>query len=223
MKTVATLIETEDGSHSLRSTQFGVSYHSKYGAIQESKHVFIEAGLAPVANTKSDIRILEMGFGTGLNAYLSLLYGQQYQKSIYFETVETAPISGEQAQSLNYPALLKADSKEFIDLHTANWDTVVAVTPEFTLCKWLNDVQEAPLSGNFDVVFFDAFAPSSQPELWEAPVLEKLFQALSPGGIFVTYCAKGVVKRCLRSIGFTIEGIPGPPGKREMTRGIKPM
>lgn len=222
MKAVTTLIETEDGSHSLHSEQYGTGYHSKYGAIQESDHVFIKAGLAQVAAKQSAVRILEMGFGTGLNAYLSLLYGLQQQKSIYYETVETFPISQEQAQLLNYPDQLKASPRDFLALHTAPWDKEVAVSPTFTLCKRMDKIQQAPLSSSFDVVFFDAFAPSSQPELWEAPVLERFFQVLAPGGIFVTYCAKGVVKRCLRSIGFTVEGIPGPPGKREMTRAIKP-
>lgn len=221
MDKVARIIETEDGSHSLFSEQFAVDYHSKYGAIQESQHVFIQAGLAPVVAVKPSVRIFEMGFGSGLNAYLSLLFLNDQQKKIYFETVEAFPIPVEQAASLNFPSLLKGSNDDFQALHQAPWNEPVAITSQFTLCKKSGTIQETTLSGDFDVVFFDAFAPSSQPELWESPVLEKIYEAMAPGGIFVTYCAKGVVKRTLRAIGFQVEGIPGPPGKREMTRATK--
>jgi tRNA U34 5-methylaminomethyl-2-thiouridine-forming methyltransferase MnmC len=221
MENVARIIETEDGSHSLLSEQFDVGYHSKYGAIQESEHVFIQAGLVPAMAIKSSVRILEMGFGSGLNAYLSLLFAKEQQKVIFFESIEAFPIPTEQAASLNYPTLLKGSTEDFLALHQAPWNEPAVITPKFTLHKIAGTIQSTPLSGGVDVVFFDAFAPSSQPELWETPVFEKIYQAMAPGGIFVTYCAKGVVKRCLRDIGFQVEGIPGPPGKREMTRAIK--
>jgi len=221
MDKVARIIETEDGSHSLYSEQFAVGYHSKYGAIQESQHVFIQAGLAPALANKSAVRVFEMGFGSGLNAYLSLLFSNEQQKTIYFETVESFPIPLDQASVLNYASLLEGFSNDFLAFHQAPWNEPVAITPQFTLYKKSGTIQETTLSGDFDVVFFDAFAPSSQPELWETPVLEKIYEAMASGGIFVTYCAKGVVKRTLRAIGFQVEGIPGPPGKREMIRAIK--
>jgi tRNA U34 5-methylaminomethyl-2-thiouridine-forming methyltransferase MnmC len=221
MDKVARIIETEDGSHSLFSEQFAVGYHSKYGAVQESQHVFIQAGLAPALATKPTVRVFEMGFGSGLNAYLSLLLLTDQQQTIYFETVEAFPIPLVQAASLNYAFLLKGSNDDFLALHQAPWNEPVAVTSQFTLCKKSGTIQETTLSGDFDVVFFDAFAPSSQPELWEPPVLEKIYEAMAPGGILVTYCAKGVVKRTLRALGFQVEGIPGPPGKREMTRATK--
>ncbi|WP_367389702.1 tRNA (5-methylaminomethyl-2-thiouridine)(34)-methyltransferase MnmD [Lewinella sp. LCG006] len=221
MDNVAHIIDTEDGSHSLFSEQFAVGYHSKYGAIQESQHVFIQAGLAPALLDKTSLRVFEMGFGSGLNAFLSLLFLSDPQKNIYFETVEAFPLPLAQVSSLNYPSLLNGSTDDFRALHEAPWGEPTIITPQFTLRKHLGTIQEVSLAGDFDVVFFDAFAPSSQPELWEAPVLEKIFQAMAPGGIFVTYCAKGVVKRTLRSIGFQVEGIPGPPGKREMTRATK--
>lgn len=221
MEDIARVIETEDGSHSLFSEQFDVAYHSKYGAIQESEHVFIQAGLVPATAAKSSVRILEMGFGSGLNAYLSLLFAKEQQKTIFFESIEAFPIPAEQAASLNYPTLLKGSTEDFLTLHQAPWNEPAVITPRFTLHKSAGTIQNTSLSGEFDVVFFDAFAPRSQPELWEAPVFKKIYQAMAPGGIFVTYCAKGVVKRCLRDIGFQVEGIPGPPGKREMTRAIK--
>lgn len=221
MENVARIIETADGSHSLFSEQFAVGYHSKYGAIQESQHVFIQAGLAPALSTKSAIRVFEMGFGSGLNAYLSLLFLTHQQQRIYFETVEAFPVPLAQAASLNYASLLKGSNDDFLALHQAPWNQPTAITPQFTLCKHDGTIQETALSGDFDVVFFDAFAPSSQPELWESPVLEKIYEAMAPGGIFVTYCAKGVFKRTLRALGFQVEGIPGPPGKREMTKATK--
>jgi tRNA U34 5-methylaminomethyl-2-thiouridine-forming methyltransferase MnmC len=221
MDKVAHIIETEDGSHSLYSEQFAVGYHSIYGAIQESQHVFIQAGLAPALAIKPSIRVFEMGFGSGLNAYLSLLFLNDQQKSIYFESIEAFPIPLAQAASLNYASLLKGSIDDFLALHQAPWNEPTVITPQFTLCKYAGTVQASPLGGDFDVVFFDAFAPSSQPELWEPSVFRKIYEAMAPGGIFVTYCAKGVVKRSLRAIGFQVEGIPGPPGKREMTRAIK--
>ncbi len=213
--------ETQDGSHSLMSERFGVSYHSKYGAIQESRHVFIEAGLAAVLLRKPHVRIFEMGFGTGLNAFLTLHYCQPTGKSCHFETVEAFPISTTDARQFNFPAQLGADAAAFHALHDAPWNEPIAISPTFDLLKWQMPVAEAPLTGQFDVVFFDAFDPATQPDLWESPILGKMYDALAPGGVFVTYCAKGVVKRTLREVGFTVEGIPGPPGKREMTRAVK--
>lgn len=221
------LFETQDGSHSLMSEAFGVSYHSKYGAIQESRHVFIEAGLYPAMADKNKLRIFEMGFGTGLNAFLSLLIAEKQKKHLFYETVESHPISNEQVHLLNYPTILTGigvDNKatDFIALHQSSWNKVVELKPSFSLLKWNKRIQDSPLTGGYDVVFYDAFAPSSQPELWEEAVISKVVNAMNPGGIFVTYCAKGVFKRLLKSLGLKVEGIPGPPGKREMTRGFKP-
>jgi tRNA U34 5-methylaminomethyl-2-thiouridine-forming methyltransferase MnmC len=183
--------------------------------------VFIEAGLAAVLATKAHVRIFEMGFGTGLNALLALHHCQQTGKTCHFETVEAFPVPASDARQFNFPAQLGIEAASFYALHDAPWNEPAAISPSFTLLKWQLPVADAPLTGHFDVVFFDAFAPSSQPELWESPILGKMYEALAPGGVFVTYCAKGVVKRTLRDVGFTVEGIPGPPGKREMTRATK--
>lgn len=217
---------TQDGSHSVWSEQFGVSYHSKYGAIQESRHVFIEAGLYPMLEQKNDIRIFEMGFGTGLNAFLSLLVAEKRNKKVFFESVESHPIPLDQAKGLNYSDSLKdldiSNKKEdFVALHDSPWNTTTVLTPHFSLLKWHKRIQDSPLTGQYDIVFYDAFAPSSQSELWEEEVISKVIEAMNPNGIFVTYCAKGVFKRLLKSLGLQVEGIPGPPGKREMTRGVK--
>ena len=219
---MVSLIETQDGSHSLLSERFGVSYHSKYGAIQESQHVFLEAGLAPLLPGRTDtIRVFEMGFGTGLNALLTSLAAQKAEKHIYYEAVEAFPVDLDQVHQLNYPDKLQTELAALQSMHSFKKEEVSTISPYFDLLVWWQPLMEAPLTGNFDVVYYDAFAPSTQPELWERATFQKIYDAMRVGGVLVTYCAKGVVKRTLRDIGFTVEGIPGPPGKREMTRAYK--
>lgn len=220
------IVETQDGSHSLISERFGVSYHSKYGAVQESRHVFIEAGLHLKLPGLSVVNVLEMGFGSGLNALLSLLAAHETEKAITYHAVEAFPITLEQAQALNYSDFLASDSIPyqalFQELHRCSWGEEHPISDKFTFLKWLSTIEDQILPSSFyHVVYFDAFAPSSQPELWTPDVLGKFYDALTPGGVLVTYCAKGTVKRALKSLGFKVEGIPGPPGKREMTRAIK--
>jgi len=216
------IIETQDGSHSILSHRYGVSYHSKYGAITESRHVFIEAGLYPLIFRKKQINILEIGFGTGLNALLTLIEAQNKNLQIYYEGVEAYPLSAEQYKQLNYPDLLHvAQLKEqFLQLHTTDWENVHQIDAHFGLKKTLQRFEELDYPPKFDLIYFDAFAPSAQPELWEEALLEKMYKALRPEGVMVTYCAKGAVKRRMKAIGFKVESLPGPPGKREMTRGV---
>jgi tRNA U34 5-methylaminomethyl-2-thiouridine-forming methyltransferase MnmC len=219
------LIETQDGSHSLLSGVFGVSYHSKYGAIQESSHVFIQAGLHWKALHSKQLRILEIGFGTGLNAYLTLLETQRLGLKVFYETIEAYPISIEQAAALNYPLILEYSAPPpalFMQLHEAPFGEATLITTRFHLLKLQMNFGDIQYSNAFDLVYFDAFAPDAQPELWEQPMLQKIFVALAPGGVMVTYCAKGYVKRNLKAVGFQVEALPGPPGKREMTRCVKP-
>ncbi|MEL6656816.1 MAG: tRNA (5-methylaminomethyl-2-thiouridine)(34)-methyltransferase MnmD [Bacteroidota bacterium] len=215
------LIETQDGSHSILSERFGVTYHSKYGAIQESQHVFLGAGLNVVMPKLDQVRIFEMGFGSGLNAYLSLLAAQKANKSIYYEAVEAFPISIEEAKQLNYAQQLDEDASLLEALHQAQWGEEISITPNFQLLKWQQTLEEATLKGGYDVVFYDAFGPRTQPELWEREPFQQLYDAMNTDGVLVTYCAKGVFKRNLKDIGFKVEGLPGPPGKREMTRAFK--
>lgn len=216
------LLDTQDGSHTLISKRFGVSYHSKYGAIKESEHVFIDAGLkAKMLRDKGPLSILEYGFGTGLNAYLAYLCAQQHQRLINYTGIEAYPIDLELASTLNYPQLLQAPEEVYLDLHRSAWDMKFPIGPVFNFWKVLGQIEDQVFDSEFDVLFFDAFAPTAQPELWEEVLLRKAYKSLKPGGILVTYCAKGVVKRTLKAIGFKVETLPGPPGKREMTRGIK--
>jgi len=217
------LFETQDGSHSLLSGVYGVSYHSKYGAIEESSHVFIQAGLHWQALRLKRLRILEIGFGAGLNAYLTLLEAHRLQLQVFYEAIEAYPISIEQAVALNYPRILEPDVSKsiFLRLHEVPAGEEVLLTPHFHLLKQQIFFSDIRYSGAFDLVYFDAFAPDVQPELWEQPMLLKVYDALKPGGVMVTYCAKGYVKRNLKAVGFQVEALPGPPGKREMTRCVK--
>ncbi len=218
------IIETQDGSHSILSHQYGVSYHSKYGAITESKHVFIEAGLYPQIIQNERAKVLEIGFGTGLNAFLTYLEAEKRKAAIYYEGIEAFPLSADQYEQLNYPELLDVPElkEKFLSLHRCSWGEPVQLSEHFSFQKRKMRTEDLEIQDAFDVIYFDAFAPSAQPELWEKEVLEKMFKALRKGGFLVTYCAKGVVKRRLKDIGFEVESLPGPPGKREMTRGARP-
>lgn len=217
------IIETQDGSHSILSQKYGVSYHSKYGAITESRHVFIQAGLYPQIIQSQKVDILEIGFGTGLNAFLTFLEAENKQIEVYYEGIEAFPLDEVQYQQLNYSSLLKLPEQQsnFLRMHEAPWEEDISLGPNFTIRKTKQFFEQIDHKDAFDIIYFDAFAPSAQPELWEENVLSKMHKALRSQGILVTYCAKGVVKRRLKGLGFTVESLPGPPGKREMTRAIK--
>ncbi|MCB0650406.1 MAG: tRNA (5-methylaminomethyl-2-thiouridine)(34)-methyltransferase MnmD [Saprospiraceae bacterium] len=217
------VVTTQDGSHSLFSEQFGEFYHSRYGAIRESRHVFIEAGLFYKFGTGHSLSILEIGFGSGLNAFITYLETMSREKFIYYEAVEAFPVPVEEAEKLNFPELLGAmPEKEVFNLmHQLDWDLVHEISPKFSLKKSLKKFEQITDNEVFDLIYYDAFAPATQPELWEIPILSLMYNALKPGGIFVTYSAKGSVKRNLRSLGFVVEDLPGPPGKREMIRALK--
>lgn len=217
---------TQDGSHSITASRFGVSYHSKYGAITESRHVFIQAGLYPLMlNTSVQLSILEMGFGTGLNALLTFYEMANRPLEVYYEAIEGFPLSIPAAQNLNYPQLIDENDAQlkavFDQMHSMPWEEEVALGPHFKLLKRLGNLEDLDFSSRFDLIYYDAFAPSAQPELWTAPIMQKMYDALRPGGVLVTYCAKGEFKRTLKAVGFTVERLPGPPGKREMTKAIK--
>jgi tRNA U34 5-methylaminomethyl-2-thiouridine-forming methyltransferase MnmC len=216
------VFKTQDGSDSVYSDQFGVSYHSKYGAIQESRHVFLKSGLYPKLQELDRVDVLETGLGTGLNALLTCLEAEAVDKPVHYVALEAYPLPREQADTLNYPEYLgPASAAVFRQIHHCDWGAPVQITERFTFEKRRTPFEAFEQENAFDVVYFDAFAPNAQPELWEKAVLGRMYRALRLQGIFVTYCAKGAVKRCLKSLGFQIEALPGPPGKREMTRGIK--
>lgn len=224
MMSVKTLLEkTKDGSHTLFVPELNEHYHSVNGAVQESRHVFIEAGLH--ACKKEEIRVFEVGFGTGLNALLACFEVGQSIKKIDYASIELFPISIQLANSLNYPAIFEDGQKSiFKNMHLCKWNQRVNISEQFSLTKIQADISDYAFADaqRFDVVFFDAFAPEKQPDLWNRQVFQKMFDALVPEGILVTYCAKGAVRRMLQACGFAVERLPGPPGKREMLRARRP-
>ncbi|SKC76889.1 tRNA (5-methylaminomethyl-2-thiouridine)(34)-methyltransferase MnmD [Ohtaekwangia koreensis] len=216
------IITTSDGSHSLLNTELDETYHSRHGAVQESIHVFIKEGLDYFLRRQNatDIAILEVGFGTGLNALLTLQRAQEIPNSIHYTSLETYPIPEEIWSKLNYIDSVGLKEK-FDQLHQAPWNSATYILPNFELQKRNVTLQQADLSTGFDLIYFDAFAPNKQPEMWEIDVLKKVVDAMKIDGVFVTYCAKGQLKRDLKSLGLVVETLAGPPGKKEMVRGVK--
>lgn len=220
------IIKTADGSHTIRSKEYDVTYHSIFGALEESIHVFISAGLYyKFKEGKRSISIFEMGFGTGLNAILTFLEARNLNIEIDYCTVEKHPLSSSEISNLKYPetlALSHEDHQVYSEMHRIESGVTKKLSSNFQFTKQIDDINNMRLSPNsFDVIYFDAFAPSAQSILWETPLHEKLFQALSDDGILVTYCAKGIFKRMLKSIGYKLDPLNGPARKHEMTRAIK--
>lgn len=219
-----TLSKTEDGSNTAYSTQFEEHYHSIFGAIQESNHVFIEAALHPVLTKKKDISILEIGLGTGLNLLLSIIESEKADATVKYCGLEKFPFPIELAAQLNYPEQLGTiEAAEMLEvIHHSPWNQEVRLSPSFTFEKRQVDFKLFEADNAFDIVYFDAFAPNAQPELWSVDIFQAMYKALKKEGVLVTYCAKGAVKRTMKEVGFIVEALPGPPRKREMTRAVKP-
>lgn len=216
-----TLETTADGSNTLFVPELNEHYHSVKGALTESEHIFIQMGLnhSPVKNP----HVLEIGFGTGLNAFLTLLEAEKQQRTVSFTSIEKFPLGEETVRKLAYPEkIAPKESQKFYALHTTPWNQPVKISPYFTLHKIETDFTCFAFKEYYDVVYFDAFAPEKQPEMWNQTLFDKLYQQLNSGGILTTYCAKGVVRRMLQTAGFTVERLPGPPGgKREILRASK--
>lgn len=215
------IIITEDGSSSLYVPSLNEAYHSIHGAIQESEHIFIAAGLnAEIFSSMKNIKIFEVGFGTGLNALLSIIYAKN--RIINYHTIELYPLQEFEWKQLNYSVLEKKNKQIFYDLHQSPWEIITNITDSFTLLKNNIAMQNISLSENeYDLVYFDAFSPDSQPEMWSESVFLTIFKAMKSGGILMTYSTKGIVKRTLQNVGFKIEKLAGPPGKREILRAYK--
>lgn len=216
------LKKTADGSHTLYVKELNETYHSIHGAIQEARHVFIKNGLN-YFNPTSNVSILEVGLGTGLNAILTCLNANDRIGEVHYTAVEKFPLSSSLIQQLNYASILELtdEAKQWFEqIHAASHQSV-AIHPRFRFTKHHTDIHQFTAHQLFDVIYFDAFAPEKQAEMWTPELFKKLFDLLHPNGILVTYCAKGVVKRTIKSVGFTLETLQGPPGKREMIRGIK--
>lgn len=213
---------TKDGSHTLFVPELNEHYHSLHGAVQEAVHVYINAGLHCCA--KDEIHVLEIGFGTGLNTFLTLLETEKIDKKVVCTALELYPISLSDAQKLNYASHICPEKSDvFMQLHTVEWGRRAKISPRFSLLKLNRDITSRDafaLSATFDVVYFDAFAPDKQPEMWSPAIFEAILSVCNPDAALTTYCAKGTVRRTLQNAGFRVEKLPGPPGKREMLRGI---
>ncbi len=209
---------TADGSSTLYRPDMDEHYHSTNGSVTEAMHVYIATGLH--ACTKTPRSVLEIGFGTGLNAILTYLEAEKSQLPTHYTTCELYPLPLDTIQQLNFGLNEKA-SKVLQELHSCTWNTDYKVSPFFTLHKRQTDLTQLNIEGNYDVIYFDAFGPDKQPEMWTEAIFQHLYKITNPGGILVTYCAKGAVRRLLQSVGYTTERLPGPPGKREMLRATK--
>lgn len=220
------IIKTADGSTTIYIKGWDEHYHSKHGAIQEAYHVFIRMGLdLALEPDPAELRIMEIGFGTGLNAFITLLETQSKPVAIGYTGVEGYPVAEAEWKALNYAEELQATPEQtalFDRMHEEPWEVAAAITPDFTLTKRKQFFDEIDDEEAFDLIYFDAFGARVQPELWEESIFSKMHRALRPGGILVTYAAKGSVRRAMQAVGFLVEKLPGPPGKREMLRARKP-
>ena len=215
------LEQTADGSYTLYVPELDEHYHSVKGALTESQHIFIDMGLKHSSVTAP--HILEIGLGTGLNCVLTLLEAKESQRHVHYTGIERYPLNEEIIRKLNYPSIIGKECEEdYFAIHQAPWEEDVCLSPWFTLHKMEGDFTHYSFEQKYDIIYFDAFAPEKQPEMWEQSLFDNLYQVLNEGGILTTYCAKGEVRRMLQTAGFKVERLPGPPGgKREILRAIK--
>ncbi len=215
------VITTADGSTTIQLEDWNEQYHSKHGAIQEAYHVFIKHGLEAVQ--QNTISILEMGFGTGLNTLITYLEAKARGLVIDYVGIEAFPVASEELKQLNYIVELGHPELQpvFDQMHAVSWENRHELAPFFNLKKQKLDFSAVDSSNLFNLIYYDAFGPRVQPELWTAPLFHKMYDALQSGGVLVTYSAKGSVRRAMQEVGFRVERLPGPPGKREMLRAIK--
>ena len=216
------IILTGDGSHTISVPELKVPYHSIHGAIAESLHVYINAGFyeAKKVEPAEPIKIFEVGFGTGLNALLTLIEAEKTKTKVYYEAIEPSPLHDEEIKSLNYCRQLDRNDLQsvFEKLHNCEWEKEIVFTECFTLLKRNHNLLNLDPVRVFELIYFDAFAPNAQPELWTKKIFDKMYAMLEPGGILVTYCSKGDVRRAMIAAGLDVEKLPGPPKKREMLR-----
>ncbi|MES2487043.1 MAG: tRNA (5-methylaminomethyl-2-thiouridine)(34)-methyltransferase MnmD [Bacteroidota bacterium] len=215
------IITTKDGSVTIFMPELNETYHSKFGAIQEARHVFIQNGLDLTEG--KPVSILEIGFGTGLNAFITFLESQKNNQHIHYTGVEAYPVPQEESVQLNYVTQLQAEQHTgvFAAMHSSNWGKDVNLADNFVLNKRRQRFEDINDSEKFDLIYFDAFGYPTQPELWSEDIFKKMYSALKPNGILVTYACRTVIKKAMIAAGFTTKKLPGPPGKREMLRAYK--
>ena len=219
------IITTSDGSKTIQIEEWNEQYHSIHGAINEANHVFLKHGLFFYAENNSidaSVSILEIGFGTGLNAFLTLVESEKQNLTIDYVGVEAFPVKLEEISQLNYTDLISKNHEPvFNKLHESEWEVENKITSNFTLQKQQKYFKDISAKDKFNIVYFDAFGARVQPELWTEDIFRIMYGALKKNGVLVTYSAKGSVRRAMQSVGFEVERLPGPPGKREMLRGTK--
>lgn len=219
------IIITGDGSHSFSVPELNVAYHSIHGAAQESMHVYIKTGLidSGLFDYVGVHHILEVGFGTGLNALLTLVEADKHKNRIYYTAIEPYPLHETEISQLNYCEHLNLPHYQhlFEKMHQCEWDEMIEITEYFRLTKMKCNLIDFSTENSFFIIYFDAFAPNAQPEVWTKSVFDKMFSILQPGGILVTYCSKGDVRRAMMAAGFQVEKLRGPSNKREMLRARK--
>jgi tRNA U34 5-methylaminomethyl-2-thiouridine-forming methyltransferase MnmC len=217
------IVETADGSHTIFLPDLNESYHSMFGAITESECVFFKNGLQHYSCKQQIIHVLETGMGTGLNAFMAFLEAEKNKQHIVYHTLEIYPIPISIASKLNYPQQLNAIDfiDVFMQLHSCNFDEEIKISEYFTLKKSKQSIKQFCNPNSYDIIFFDAFAPEINADLWHEDVLINMYTSLKQGGMLTTYCAKGQFKRNLKNVGFTVQNVSGPPGKREITLAFK--
>jgi tRNA U34 5-methylaminomethyl-2-thiouridine-forming methyltransferase MnmC len=223
------ILLTSDGSTTIHLPDWDEQYHSKHGAIQEAYHVFIKSGFELFCdsdenkNTQESISILEIGFGTGLNAFITFLEGIKNNKKIEYVGVEAYPVIADEVQKLNYVSELNALKYQLVfdKMHQISWDEKHQISDNFKLTKRKQFFEDIEDENNYNLIYFDAFGANNQPELWTETIFLKMYNALKTNGVLVTYAAKGSVRRAMQAVGFKVERLPGPPGKREMLRATK--
>jgi tRNA U34 5-methylaminomethyl-2-thiouridine-forming methyltransferase MnmC len=213
---------TADGSHTIAVPGMNMTYHSHHGAIAESTWVFIDAGFSYLRKKAiyHPLTILEIGFGTGLNALLTLKEALAQQQPVHYITIETDPLIQEEFTKINHGNLVNMEDA-FLQLHQSDWEKDIVTDPLFTMHKKKISLLDLSINDRLDCIYFDAFAPTDQPELWTQPVFEKLYELLMPGGILVTYSSKSIIRKAMQGAGFSVTKIPGPHGKRDMVRAFK--
>lgn len=219
------IIQTEDGSKTINFPELKESYHSKHGAVNEAKHVFIDTGLSYwlSKNDSTSLSILEIGFGTGLNAFITCLESEKRKQLINYVGVEAYPVSIQESLVMDYPLALSVEDKNpfYLEMHQSSWEEKHSIHPYFKLQKRKQLFEDIQDQNCFDIIYYDAFGARVQPDLWTVDMFKKMYEALKYNGVLVTYSAKGSVRRAMQEVGFKVERLPGPPGKREMLRATK--
>lgn len=215
------IITTGDGSKTIHIKEWNEQYHSKHGAVQEAYHVFVKHGLSLFHDR--NLSILEVGFGTGLNAFITFLEARKTGLKVRYAGVELYPITEMELMALHYDIELKAEefTDVFLKMHSSEWGKEVKISDDFILHKEQKDFKEIDVKNKYDLIYFDAFGARVQPELWTESIFLIMYEAMVKDGVLVTYAAKGSVRRAMQAVGFTVERLPGPPGKREMLRATK--